>query len=418
LARPAERLGKPARLLSGIMASRPARAPRVVGAVVLALILLWLGIWLGGHPGWMPAGLRNAFVADANGRLVNEALNTITQNYYRQVSRNQLLNKGMAAMVASLNDPYSRYYDPAAYRSFLNQSNPHLSGVGIDVVPDPRGLRIIDVFPHSPAATAGLVHGDLIVKVGGTPLTGRSAEFASRLIRGRAGTSVELTVIAHDRKRVIKLTRADLVVPVTSVSMVTYHGVKIGDLRLTAFTDGAGAELRGQVNRALRSGAHALILDLRENGGGLLQEAVNVSSIFIPDGTIVSTDGRAQPRQVYLAKGGAISTKIPMVVLVDRDTASAAEIVTGALQDRRRARVVGTHTYGKGVFQEIDPLPNGGALDLTVGEYFTPTGRNLGGGGVRQGAGITPNVYAANTPSARGDHALAVAERVVAAGLR
>ncbi len=132
----------------------------------------------------------------------------------------------------------------------------------------------------------------------------------------------------------------------------------------------------------LHQGAQALILDLRENGGGLLEEAVNTASIFIPNGTIVSTDGRAQPRQVYLAKGGAISTKIPMVVLVDHGTASAAEIVTGALQDRGRAKVVGTHTYGKGVFQEIDPLPNGGALDFTVGEYFTPNGHNLGGGGV------------------------------------
>ncbi len=400
------------------MASRPVRTPRVVGGVVLTLLVLVLGIWLGGHPGWMPTGLRNAFVENSNGRLVNDALDSITQNYYRPVSRSQLMNKGMAAMVASLNDPYSRYYDPAAYRSFLDQSNPHLSGVGIDVVPDPRGLRIVDVFPHSPAAIAGLAHGDLIVRVGTTSLGGRSAEFASRLIRGRAGTSVELSVLTHGRMRVIRLTRADLVVPVTSGSIVTYHGVKIGDVRLTAFTDGAGAELRGQVNRVLHSGARALILDLRENGGGLLQEAVNVGSIFIPDGTIVSTDGRAQPRQVYLAKGGAISTKIPMVVLVDRDTASAAEIVTGALQDRGRAKVVGTHTYGKGVFQEIDPLPNGGALDLTVGEYFTPTGRNLGGGGVRQGAGITPNVYVASAPTARGDHALAVAERVVAAGLR
>jgi carboxyl-terminal processing protease len=121
---------------------------------------------------------------------------------------------------------------------------------------------------------------------------------------------------------------------------------------------------------------------------------------------------------VYLAKGGAISTKIPMVVLVDRDTASAAEIVTGALQDRHRAKVVGTHTYGKGVFQEIQPLSNGGALDITVGEYFTPNGHNLGGGGVRQGAGIKPNVYASASPTAPGDPALVVAERIVAAERR
>ncbi len=148
--------------------------------------------------------------------------------------------------------------------------------------------------------------------------------------------------------------------------------MKIGDVSLTSFTQGAGAELRANVNKALQGGARALILDLRENGGGLLDEAVNVASIFIPDGTIVSTDGRSQPRQVYTAKGKAISAGIPMVVLVDRGTASAAEIVTGALQDRGRGIVVGTHTYGKGVFQEIEPLPNGGALDITVGEYFTP----------------------------------------------
>jgi carboxyl-terminal processing protease len=400
------------------MVSRGTRAPRIAALVVVGLVLLVIGIWLGGHPSWLPAGLRNAFVANSNAQLVNEELNVISQNYYRPVDRNQLLDKGLTAMVQSLRDPYSRYYNPSAYRSFLNQSNPHLSGIGIDVVPDPRGLRIVDVFPHSPAAMAGLAHGDLIVKVGSTPLTGRSADFASRLIRGRAGTRVVLTVASGQRTRVITVTRANLVVPVASESIVRYHGVEIGDLRLTAFTDGAGAELRGDVNRALASGAQALILDLRENGGGLLQEAVNVASIFIPDGTIVSTHGRAQPRQVYFARGGAISTKIPMVVLVDRDTASAAEIVTGALQDQRRAKVVGTHTYGKGVFQEIEPLSNGGALDLTVGEYFTPSGRNLGGGGVRQGAGITPNVYASGNPSAPGDHALAVAERVVAAELR
>src|SRR5207248_9329718 len=126
---------------------------------------------------------------------------------------------------------------------------------------------------------------------------------------------------------------------------------------------------------------------------------------FIPDGTIVSTDGRSQRRQVYLAKGDAIAVHQPMTVLVDHGTASAAEIVTAALRDRHRALVVGTRTYGKGVFQEIQPLPNGGALDLTVGEYFTPGGRNLGGGGVRKGAGIKPNVYAVSKLHSRVDTA-------------
>jgi carboxyl-terminal processing protease len=212
--------------------------------------------------------------------------------------------------------------------------------------------------------------------------------------------------------------RANIVVPVASGRMIFYHGVKIGYVQLTSFTDGAGSELRAQVGRLLRAGARGLILDLRENGGGLLDQAVAVASIFIPDGTIVSTDGRSQPRQVYLAKGGAIAVHQPMAVLVDHGTASAAEIVTAALKDRHRALVVGTRTYGKGVFQEIEPLPNGGALDITVGEYFTPSGRNLGGGGVREGAGISPDVYAASNPRATTDTQLGVAERTVAAQVR
>jgi carboxyl-terminal processing protease len=145
---------------------------------------------------------------------------------------------------------------------------------------------------------------------------------------------------------------------------------------------------------------------------------VSVASVFIPDGTIVSTAGRSQPRQVYTAKGGAIKGDIPIVVLVDKGTASAAEIVAGALQDRHRAKVVGAPTYGKGVFQEIRELSNGGALDLTVGEYFTPNGHNLGGGGVTEGAGIKPDVRALDNPHTRRDEALDTALTTLGASVR
>ena len=397
------------------MQSRRVRAPRVAAYLVAALLVLLIGVWLGGHPSWLPSSLRSTFVDDHNGELVNEALNLLQRDYYRPIDKNQLVNKGLAAAVASLNDPYSHYFSPTDYHAFLNQSNPHLSGVGIDVLPDSRGLRIADVFPNSPAAHAGLTRGDLIVQVGSTSLANRSPNFASNLIKGRAGTRVTLTVLSGKHKRVVSITRANLVVPVASSNLLDYHGTKIGHVVLTSFTDGSGSELRDQVQRMLHAGAQALILDLRGNGGGLLDEAVNVASIFIPDGTIVSTAGRSQPRQVYVAKGNAIAPKIPMVVLVDRGTASAAEIVTGALKDRGRAKVVGTHTFGKGVFQEIETLSNGGALDMTVGEYFTPDNHNLGGGGVREGAGITPDVPVKTNPHAKGDPALAVAERTVAA---
>jgi carboxyl-terminal processing protease len=400
------------------MRSRRIGSGRIVAYGVAAIIVLLIGVWLGGHPSWIPRQLRSAFVDQGQAKLVNEALDVLSRDYYRKVSRSQLVDKGLAAAVASLNDPYSHYFNPGDYHAFLNQSNPHLSGIGIEVLPEPRGLRVTEVFPGSPAAHAGLARGDVIVQVGSVSLANRSDDFGSRLIKGRAGTHVTLTVIEGPRKHVVRITRANLVVPVASSAVASYHGIKIGVVRLTSFTDGSSGELRTQVQKVLHAGAQALILDLRGNGGGLLDEAVKVASIFIPDGTIVSTAGRNQPRQVYAAKGDAIAPRIPMVVLVDRGTASAAEIVAGALKDRGRAKIVGTHTYGKGVFQEIETLSNGGALDITVGEYFTPSGRNLGGGGVREGAGIPPDVLASNNPRSRADGALAVAERTVAASVR
>jgi carboxyl-terminal processing protease len=166
------------------------------------------------------------------------------------------------------------------------------------------------------------------------------------------------------------------------------------------------------VRKLLRDGADGVVLDLRDNGGGLLNEAVLVSSIFLPEGKIVSTKGRSRPERVYEATGGAIPSDVPVAVLVNKQSASASEIVTGALQDRNRATVVGTDTYGKGVFQEIEPLSNGGALDITVGEYFLPSGRNIGSG-VEKGSGIAPDVKAVDDPDTKRDEALRAAVRTV-----
>jgi carboxyl-terminal processing protease len=395
------------------------RRPRVAALVLAAVVVLAVGLWFGGHPSWLPGPLRSAFTSQSSSdKLVNQVFGLLSKDYYRKINRSDLVNKGLAAAVASLGDPYSHYYNPTDYHSFQNETDPHLTGIGIDIEAKPRGLLVQDVFAGSPAAKAGLTSGDLITHAGTTSLANRSSKFSSSLIKGRAGTAVMLTVQRGSRRRTVRVVRANVTVPVAGGKILDYKGSKLGYVDLTSFAQGSGDEVRAQVDRVRRQGARALILDLRENGGGLLEEGVNVASIFIPDGTIVSTDGRSQPRQVYMAKGNAIPTSIPLVVLVDHNTASAAEIVTGALQDRGRAKVVGTRTYGKGVFQEIEPLSNGGALDFTIGEYFTPSGHNLGGGGVRRGAGIAPNVYAVTLPHAHTDTGLTAAEKTVAAELR
>lgn len=401
------------------MFARRSRTPRLLALVVAAVVVLLAGVWLGGHPGWIPSSVRSGFVDEGSGsKLVDQVVGLLQRDYYRKVNGSQLVNDGLAAAVASLGDPYSHYFSPTDYRSFQNESNARVSGIGVSVVPVRKGLQIVEVSVGSPAARAPLARGDVITRVGATSLAGRSSAASAALIQGRVGTDVTLTLLTGKHRRTVTMRRAVINEPVASGRVVTFHGVRVGIVGLSSFSDGSGAKVRGEVEQVLHAGARALVLDLRDNGGGLLEEAVRVASVFIPDGTIVSTSGRSQPRQVFLAKGGAISTRIPLVVLVDHGTASSSEIVTGALQDRHRAKVVGTHTYGKGVFQEIQPLPNGGALDMTVGEYFTPSGRNLGGGGVRRGAGITPDVFAATSPRSHVDTALRTAEQTVLAELR
>jgi carboxyl-terminal processing protease len=371
--------------------------------ILLALalpVLLVLGVWLGGHPEDLPGFLRSAFVAKSKSAVVDEALKRIGEDYYRPISSSQLSNASIAGAVASLDDRFSHYLTPNEYHEFT--APPHFTGIGVAVDPElaaNHGLLIERVFGSSPAARAGLKAGEVIVAVNGRKLEALSAEAATSLIRGNPGTAIKLAVnadptghAAHGRLRDVEVTRAIVSEPVVESATRTVHGVKLGVVALASFTLGSHVEVHEAVERVLHEGARGIVFDLRGNGGGLVEEAQAIASIFIPKGVIVTTRGRVQPTEVLVATGGAISSSIPMVVLVDADTASSSEIVTAALQDHRRATVVGTHTFGKGVFQEEQPLSNGGALDITVGEFFTPDGRNLGGGGVKQGAGVIPEV--------------------------
>ena len=368
---------------------------------MLLPVLLVVGIWLGGHPDNLPGPVRDTLVADSQGRLYDEAVGIIERDYYRPVNQDGLLNTSLDSAVRSLNDRFSNYFSPKDYAEFNQHTEGEFTGVGMTVRQAPQGLKIVSVFSGTPARRGGLRPGDLIVAVNGRSIAGQSSDESTTAIKGRVGTTVRLTLRSAGRQRSVTLRRERVQVPVVRSSMKEAGGKPVADVRLASFTAGAHGAVGQAVRRLLGRGAKGVVLDLRDNGGGLLDEAVLISSIFLPDGKVVTTRGRARPEHVYTATGGAISTKIPVVVLVNGETASASEIVTGALQDRHRATVVGTRTFGKGVFQEVERLSNGGALDITVGEYFLPSGRNLGGGGVRRGAGITPNVTAPDDPKTR-----------------
>jgi carboxyl-terminal processing protease len=399
------------------MRSRRSNPLLAVLAVAVPIFLI-LGIYLGGHPEDLPQFARSAFVADHETRVVDEAIKRISSDYYRPIAKGRLTNASIAGAVSSLGDRFSHYLSPREFREF-NQP-PSFTGIGVSVGPDRRGLRIARVFDGSPAARAGLHDGDLIVAVNGRKLKGVSADAAIALIKGAPGTDVKLGVEqrrgGHAAVSMLTLTRATISEPVVASATKTAHGKKLGVVELATFSPGAHGEVREGVERELHTHARGIVLDLRSNGGGLVEEARLIASIFVDKGTIVSTRGRTQPSQTLTATGGAISPAIPIVVLVDANTASAAEIVTAALQDHHRATVVGTHTFGKGVFQEEEPLSNGGALDITVGEYFTPNGRNLGGGGVKQGAGITPEVLVSHGVDS--NHGLDVALDTLAAKVK
>jgi carboxyl-terminal processing protease len=377
--------------------------------VVLLPVLLVAGIWLGGHPSTLPGFARDALVDDGDAQVYEEAVDLIQRDYYRKVDRERLLDESLGAAVKSLEDQFSNYFSPEDYADFQEATRGQFEGVGMTVEEAPRGLKILTVYDGSPADKGGLRPGDVVTEVNGRSIAGDSSEASTAKIKGPAGTSVTLTVATGKREREVRLRRAKVDIPVVDASMTRTGSSKVAHVRLAGFTSGAHGEVGQAVRKLLRQGADGVVLDLRDNGGGLLNEAVLVSSIFLPDGKVVSTRGRSRPERVYEATGGAIPTDVPVAVLVNRQSASASEIVTGALQDRKRATVVGTRTYGKGVFQEIEPLSNGGALDITVGEYFLPSGRNLGGGGVEKGAGIAPDVKAQDDPETRPDEALRAA---------
>ncbi len=379
------------------------RARGAVAYAVALIAFLCAGLWLGGHPTTLPEFIREPFVGSPAG-LTAEAAEVIEDTYFRPVGETELGNASLQGMVRELRqrhgDRFSEYFSPQSLESFNEAIAGHFSGVGLSIVEVKRGLRAVQVFEDSPAERAGIVPGDTIVTVDGESIAGISSTEAITKIKGPEGTEVTLGVLdaGSGKVRQLRLTRAEVTLPNVSSRVETVAGARLGYVRMLSFSEGAHAQLAEAVRRVQRRGAQGIVLDLRGNPGGLLDEAVLCASLFLPEGeVVVSTESRSQGDSVHKTVDGRV-TRLPLVVLIDRGTASAAEILAAALADDAGAQVVGTRSFGKGVFQQEEPLSNGGALKLTVGEYFTPDGVNLA-----RSHGIHPDVKAGDNPETPAD---------------
>lgn len=317
--------------------------------------------------------------------LMERAVDTVDARYPKAGKPSQVTDAALSGMLAGLGDPYTTYLNPDAIRALdedLNGGN--FGGIGVYIGKDPKtGAFLVDPIEGNPAIRAGIRPGDSIVAVNDQPTAGLAIDDVERLIRGPRGTVVSLRVKRHASNAIATIRVTRDVVHVPSVR------AKIEDrfsyVRLSDFGQTSADEVRAAFLAAKKQGVKGYILDLRNNGGGLLDAAVDISSLVIPRGPIVSTIDRAGHRDTRYATGRAIAP-LPLVVLVNKYTASASEITAGALQDDHLATLVGTKTFGKGVVQSLYQLPSGGALKITTARYVTPDGRDI------QHKGIVPDV--------------------------
>ena len=292
-----------------------------------------------------------------------------------------LVESAAQGMLESLDDPYAHFYDEESY-SDLNQAlEGQFSGVGLVLEAGEDGPVIVSVIEGAPAAEAGISVGERIVEVNGEDVSDATIEQLVAQVKGEAGTEVTLTLAGGDRGRyTVTVVRADIELPQIEARLLDDEA---GYIRLLQFTDDVGQEVEAAVDDLISDGAQGFVLDLRGNPGGLLDEAVEVASVFIEDGPVVSVQEREGERVTFEASGEAID--LPLVVLVDGGSASASEIVAGAVKDRDRGELVGEPTFGKGTVQTIRSLPDGLGVKFTTARYYTPSGDSI------EESGITPD---------------------------
>jgi carboxyl-terminal processing protease len=326
-------------------------------------------------------------IAESSGSTVQEIeeiYELLRENHLSGIGGEQLIHEAIRGMISSLNDPYTQYFSPQEWQNFINSLNQEFVGVGI-VIDEKNGQFIVNrVIANAPADQAGLQAGDIIVAVDGKPVKGKTIQELSQMIIGEEGTPVTLKMKRGNTTKEYKIVRAKIKIPVVDTKSLDDQ---VGYIQLSSFSSDAD-ELFIEKKKELESqGIRSLIIDLRGNGGGLLDTAYNIGAQFIDEGLLMKTRNRHGVIQDLEILNGS-KVDYPVIVLVDQNSASASEVLAGALQDHNIATIVGSKSFGKGTVQQSVPLSSGGVLKLTIEEYFTPKGHQV------HKVGITPTIEA------------------------
>lgn len=362
------------------------------GKFILALLIVagvgYTGYTIGGNMGGVSTvdNRDSEHIADMQGL---KAL--LKQNYLYDFTDDQIYEGSLKGMFANLGDPYTSYYSPDEFSKLMETLNGRYQGIGVSVQASKEGyIKAISVFDNSPAKEAGIMPGDYITKVNGTAFGADQLEEAVAEIKGEPGTSVNLTILrveensTNSKEFDVEVDRADVNVDTIDDDIVEIDGKKIGYIHIMAFDDVTWNDFSESFNRLKSQDIDGLILDVRNNPGGALDVVINIADNFLDEGTIVTTKEKDGSETVE--KSNADFDDIPLTIIQNENSASASEILAGALKDRGRAKVVGTQSFGKGVVQKIFNLQNGAGAKITISEYFTPNGTQI------NKVGVTPDI--------------------------
>jgi|TARA_B100000925_G_scaffold91825_1_gene66668 carboxyl-terminal processing protease len=315
--------------------------------------------------------------------LFGEVLEKINKEYVDEINQSEGMDSAINGLLQSL-DPYSSYMSPEIFQEMQTETSGEFGGLGIEVSMEAGVVKVITPIDDTPASKAGIKAGDYIVKIDNVQVQGKSLSEAVDLMRGLVGTDIELTVRRRGVKKALTFNITREIIEVQSVKSDLLEN-NIGYIRLTSFNDNSSNQIKKQIKKLKKNeNLKAFILDLRNNPGGLLSQAIKISDFFLDNGEIVSTKSRKKSdNRKWFARKGDITEGKTLVVLINYGSASASEIVAGALKDHKRAIIIGENSYGKGSVQSIIPLKNKGAIRLTVSKYYLPSGKSISEVGVR-----------------------------------